>query len=262
MRKMTRAAIQVESLEGRALMAAGPITPNQVLVAEYYELYLHRPVDPAGLATWTSQLSKGVSPQTVGQEIINSTEGRSVYIVADYQFYLNRSPSAAETTAWVSYLAKGNTTDQLDAEIMASPEFYTNSGGTVPGFLAAVYTDELSRDIDAPSEAYWAGLMAKGVTPTAVALGVATSHEQAVGEITFDYQNILGRDADPAGLNYYVSLREGVLPKITREQANLDLLNSKENLARINGAIATSTETDTPDSLAQSLLQKDSEYSV
>jgi hypothetical protein len=122
MKKTTRPTMGFESLEGRSLMTATAITPNQVLVAEYYEVYLNRPVDPAGLATWSTMLDKGASPQAVGESIIHSAEYESGYVESDYEFYLDRTPTPAETNGWVAWLQKGHTTDELDAAFLASPE--------------------------------------------------------------------------------------------------------------------------------------------
>jgi hypothetical protein len=97
-------------------------------------------------------------------------------------------------------------------------------------------------------------VLAHGTSRSAVALDVITGREQATNEVNAGYGLVLGRGPDAAGLNYFVSLRQGILPEITRQDLDLDLLNSAENLARIRAAIASSSSTDTPDSIAQGLL--------
>ena len=119
----THFSLHVEPLEGRALLATS--TLNQVLVAEDYQVFLHRTVDndPSGLAYWTGLLNKGISPNTVGLGIADSPESATNFVTAQYEKFLGRTPDQAGLTAWLGLLRSGGTPDQVEAGILGSKEF-------------------------------------------------------------------------------------------------------------------------------------------
>ena len=248
-RSRRRSSLQLEPLEGRALLATTAASLNQVLVEEYYGAFLGRAADSGGLTFWTAQLAKGVSPNTVGLRIADSTESATDFVTTQYRNFLGRAPDKAGLTAWLGQLQSGRTPDQVAAGILGSKEFFADAGSTNQGFVTALYTDVLGRAPDPSGNTFWLNALARGVSRTTVALGFVTSRERAVQEVTAAYEAVLGRAPDSAGLNFWATALTGPHPRLTGSQALVDFIDSPENINRINTAIAaapTSPTTTTP----------------
>ena len=247
-------SLQVEPLEGRALLATA--TLNQVLVAENYQVFLHRSTDndPTGLAFWSAQLDKGVSPNTVGLGIADSTESANDFVTTQYQNFLGRAPDQAGLTFWLGQLQSGRTPDQVSAGILGSPEFFANAGSTNQGFLNALYADVLGRAPDTSGNTFWLNALASGVSRTTVAFDFVSSSEAAGNELTnVDYPGILGRAPDTTGLSFWTTALTGPQPARTQQQVRVQFIDSTENTSRITTAIAAEPA-ETPAQIAQTLL--------
>lgn len=170
-RSRRQLSLQVEPLEGRALLATS--TLNQVLVAEDFQVFLHRSTanDPAGLTFWSTQLNRGVSPNTVGLRIANSTESATDFVTTQYQKFLGRAPDSAGLTFWLGQLTSGRTPDQVKAGTLGSAEFFAKAGSTNQGFLNALYADVLGRPPDTSGNTSWLNALASGVSRTTVHIG-------------------------------------------------------------------------------------------
>ena len=96
------------------------------------------------------------------------------------------------------------TNEQLEAGFIASPEYYTHSGGTDVAWVDAIYRDLLGRSADQQGEDFWTGQAAAHGRFT-VAFGFAISEEREKKRVTGDYQHLLGRGPDAGGLAYWVS---------------------------------------------------------
>jgi thermitase len=69
------------------------------------------------------------------------------------------------------------TEDDVHAEIYAAPAYFAIHGGSIAGFLEALYTDVLGRDVDAGGFAYWNSVLNAGMSPTQVVRSVLNSTE-------------------------------------------------------------------------------------
>ena len=76
------------------VQANAPATLNQVLVEEDYHALLNRSAELGGLTYWSTQLNNGVTPNSVGMGIANSTESKTDIVTNDYQSFLNRASRA------------------------------------------------------------------------------------------------------------------------------------------------------------------------
>jgi hypothetical protein len=91
-----------------------------------YENVLGRKPDPAGLATWTGNLSSG---WTRGQVLIGFSESReAIQLLAPrirtflhYFAFLNRAPTQRELDYWTTYLATLD--DRMRDDLLADPAF-------------------------------------------------------------------------------------------------------------------------------------------
>src|SRR3954452_20516155 len=83
-----------------------------------------------------------MSHGAVALAIESTTEYRMVVVRNLYQRYLHRAPDAIGLIAGVQFLTNVGTDEQLAAVLTASPEYFVaRGGGTVDGFLAALYED-------------------------------------------------------------------------------------------------------------------------
>lgn len=72
--------------------------------------------------------------------------------------------------------------------------------------VSALYQDLLGRDAGAEEVAFWEGFLAAGSTRAAVAQDITSSPEGRVARINRFYNAYLDRDADPAGITFWVQL--------------------------------------------------------
>jgi hypothetical protein len=89
--------------------------PQGALITELYETGLSRAPDLAGLQGWEQQLSAGLTPLQLAQEIATSAEfnadhagsSNAAFVSSLYQAGLGRTPDASELQGWVGQLQAG-----------------------------------------------------------------------------------------------------------------------------------------------------------
>jgi hypothetical protein len=152
-----------------ALIYAGPaggIGPevNVAFLQEVYNDLLHRALDPSGQTAWGALLNAGVTRTTVVYDIETnaSEEYQTDEVNQAYGLLLHRpaDPSGLQTGLHtVSTLG-------LQAEyafIAGSPEYRLNrGGGTINGWLNAVYQDALNRAADPGGQSAFGQALAGG----------------------------------------------------------------------------------------------------
>ena len=181
-------------------------TTNEKFVIQAYANLLQRPVDAAGMATWTTALAEGASPLQVAQAIENSQEFRAVEVTDLYYRYLHRAPDAAGLNSFTAFLANGGTVEQVAEMMTESPEFFeTQGGGTNADFLEALYQDALDRDVDPAGQAIFGVGLDSGVPRAAIVTSIFSSTEFQQDVVENLYESLLNRPADPAGLNAFVA---------------------------------------------------------
>jgi hypothetical protein len=184
--------------------------PSPRFVAQTYRDLLGRPVDPAGLAFWSGLIDHGVGRVQVARAIENSLEFRIHEVQETYRNVLRRDADVQGLNLGVQFLAGGATRDRLRSVLFGSDEYFrTQGGGTVEGFVAALYRDALGRA--AEQGAPWARLLGAGLSRDRVALAVLGSAEAQQSRAQTLYHRLLNRAADTDGLSASVqSLRSGV----------------------------------------------------
>jgi uncharacterized delta-60 repeat protein len=186
-------------------------TPTQLFIAQAYLDILNRPVDPSGLATWTSFLNAGGSRSAVATGIMNSQEYRTIVVNNLFMKYLRRGADMGGLATYTAFLASGGTDEQVAAALLGSQEYLLNRGnGNNTGFLSALYQDVLNRPIDASGLATFGQFLASGGTRTQVAAILLSSTEYLTGVVQGFYQRFLRRPADPTGLNAFVTELQSV----------------------------------------------------
>jgi hypothetical protein len=212
---------RVEALEERCLLQGGPLT-NEGFVTQLYRDVLKREPDQAGLTAWTGMLDSGhgqdskaqqASRAQVAQAFVNSVEYHIDVVQDFYNTFLHRAADPSGLNAWTNFLAQGGTQLQLEAKLLGSDEYFiTRGGGTVNGFLQALYQDVLNRQID-PVGLQLATTSLSGnnsvASRTALASAVITSQEGDIVTIDHLYSEFLHRTPDSAGLSAFLAGFQG-----------------------------------------------------
>jgi YD repeat-containing protein len=175
-------------------------------LAGVYQQLLERPADPAGLQYWVGQLDNGVSRMQVVGGIEHSAEARQVQVRDLYKKLLGRVADSAGVQFFTAQLEAGVPLAAVEGAIMASPEYQRSRGDhTTADFLASTFHDVLGRAID-PNALVAFGQVAGASGNLAAAQAVASSAEAAGKLVEQNYQKILQRSADPAGLAFWTSV--------------------------------------------------------
>jgi hypothetical protein len=205
-------------------------TPNQRFVQQLYFDLLRRPVDPAGLASWTGWLDRGLSRTQVVTTIQNSAEYHSLVVGDLYQLVLERPVDSLGQATWVNFLSRGGTAAQLEAILLGSDEFFARHGNS-DGFLPALYQVLLQRSIDPIGAQFWGQVPRSTASARqAVAAGMLTSVEADRLQVQSLYLEYLHRPADAGGLDIFTTaLARG----FTSEEVAVILLSSGEYFAGV-----------------------------
>jgi Kelch motif/Domain of unknown function (DUF4214) len=196
-----------------ALIVAPPPDPrNPAFVSQVYLDLLHRSADPGGFTFFLNLLNEGViTRQQLVLTVEASVEYRTDRINSIYETLLHRPVDAGGLNFFLGLLAIGGTYEQVQESVAGSSEFFADSGGTNAGFLDALYQDALGRMPDAFGRSVFEQLLANGVSRTHVAAIVYTSPEFRTDLVDSWYVAFLRRQADPMGLNAFVTdLMQGV----------------------------------------------------
>jgi protocatechuate 3,4-dioxygenase beta subunit len=186
--------------------------PNRGFVYQAYLDLLHRHVDATGMAFWVSELQAGLPRQQVVHDIQQSFEYRALEINTLYQNLLGRPADGAGLGAAVTLLTNlsnipgtGDPLLQIEANILGSGEYFvTRGGGTINGFLAALYHDALGRGVDPAGAALFARQLAGGTSRLIVAKEILFSTEAEDILVNNLYERYLHRQADAAGIAGFV----------------------------------------------------------
>jgi trimeric autotransporter adhesin len=204
---------------------------NERYVAQLFRDLLQRPVDPGSLASWAGTLDRGGSRSQVALALEQSQEYRTALVQSWYRAVLHRSADPSGLAGTLQFLAAGGTDEQARAALIGSAEYYQNrGGGTVGGFLTAVYQDVLGQNIDPVAQTFFTGELAGGTPRSAVAMQVLTSVTGERALVQSIYQHYLHRAADTGGVNHYLQfLQQGGLD----EEIVAQLVGSAEYAVRL-----------------------------
>jgi hypothetical protein len=202
-------------------------TANQIYVENVFEMLLGRAgPDDAG---WVNALNTGASPASVVAGIESSQEYLSYRVQGLYQFWLHRAADPTGLNSFVAFLQHGGTFEQVRAALAGSNEYFALHGGTVAGFLAALYEDALGRQADPAGLNGFTQMLAAGTSRAQVATLFFSSTEYRIDLVRSDYDFALERSADADGLLGWV----GFLQSGGTDQALLsNLLGSPEGFAK------------------------------
>jgi hypothetical protein len=196
---------------------------NADYVVALYRAVLNRNGDSSGVSFWTAQLNDGSSTRIqVAQGIRNSPEHFGQEIDAFYQTLLGRKADAQGRASWVTQLENGAREEQIAFNFLNSHE-YLSKGDKY--FVDAMYLSLLGRSFDQAGEASWFDALGDDASgnPTHTA---TLTHAQVITDFLYSseslsrlvegyYEVFLQRQADPGGMNNWVSQLQGGLPFLT-----------------------------------------------
>jgi autotransporter-associated beta strand protein len=222
---------------GTASTTITPLTRNQAFIAQLFRDLLHREAGPSELANWTNFVNMGVSRTTIVTILESSFEYKSDVVTAEFVHYLHRTPSMNEVLPYVSFLNAGGTDEQVASFLIGSPEYFVNrGGGTLTGFINALYLDALNRPADQNALNAWLPPLQTGVSRQQVAVTILGSSEYLGDTVESFYERYLHRAGTTAELHAWVSaMQAGSVPVfaigqhgLTDEQVIAALLGSTE----------------------------------
>ena len=199
-------------------------------VSHVYRDLLRREPEPAGMQYWTATLNRGTPRTAVAHALAISTEHRERFVDGLFRRYLGRDADRAGRDSFVADLARGATMNQIRASILGSQEYFVRrGGGTVDGFISALYQQVLDRQPDAQGRAFWRTELARGVSKPTVASALLASQEAQRRLVDGHFQDLLRRGVDSGGRDHWVSL----LQRGFREERLIaDLIGSQEYYGR------------------------------
>jgi hypothetical protein len=209
-------------------------TQIQRFVATVYWTILNRHVDSSGLSSWTSFINGSGTRTQMVRDIEKSTEYLGDVVNAIYLKYLHRPADSGGLASFANFLANGGTDQQVAAMLVGSAEYYqVRGGGSVTGFLNALYSDALNRTPDSVGVAAFTLAINSGATDAQVATAIFGSTEYLDDLVNSLYSQYLLRPADSTGLASFVGgLQTGAL---RTEDVIADLVGSGEYLANVVG---------------------------
>lgn len=172
---------------------------------KFYESVLGRNPDDAGLESWIDHLAAGGSTGDMAVAFSESDELLDQIVGGYYQQYLGRAADAAGLAGWKSVWRAAGGPETVQANIAASPEFFRNAGGTIDGWLTALYQRVLDRTPDAQGLNYWAQQLLAGMSETNVALSFFDSPEAFRDDVTGWFQQDFGVEPTADQLSFYVN---------------------------------------------------------
>jgi uncharacterized protein DUF4214 len=228
-------AVAITAVEGQVFSGTvadytSGVTANERFVLQAYLDLLGRQPSPTELAFFDALLGSGGTRTDVAAALLASDEYRSALVASIYDAYLRRTPTSTEVAVAVTLLGSGATDEQLRALVLGSAEYFQNQGGgTVDGFLHALFSDALGRPLDSASEVLYLALSTTQ-TRAEIALDVLTSSEARAGLVTRLFDQFLHRSPSPSDLQVFVTaLQSGA----TDENVIADLVGSDEYFANV-----------------------------
>lgn len=218
-------------------VGAKQLTKVEQFVSRLYTKCLGRSLDTDGLKYWNDMLvSKQKSGAEVGFGFVFSDEYKAKkttdqqFVTMLYQVFMDREPDQTGLAYWTGLLKDGVSREYVYYGFATSQEYTNicNSYGITRGtitlkqardknlnltrFVTRIYNKALARSWDESGLNYWCSQIQSGaMTPTQVAENFiyakefTDKHLSNTEYVKVLYRTFMGREADNAGLNYWVS---------------------------------------------------------
>ncbi len=190
---------------------------------------------PAGRAltfTVTARNAAGVGPASPASEpTVLPFRTVDAFTAQQFRDVLGRAPTGAESADWRARVGGGAVTPGAAVDALL-----TTAGATRVAGVVRLYRASFLRNPDAAGFRYWRDQVRRGVSLAAISQSFAASPEfrqrygalDDAGFVRLVYRNVLGRNPDAAGQQYWVGrLRAGV----SRGKVMIGFSESPENVA-------------------------------
>ena len=87
---------------------------------------MQRTIDSSGSQSFGQELSGGVARATIVQDVLNSSEARTLQVEGQYSQYLGRAADPNGLASSLAALQTGTSVEQLAALLIASPEYLSH----------------------------------------------------------------------------------------------------------------------------------------
>jgi hypothetical protein len=209
-RRGRRPALEVVALESRTVLSLAPGTGAPLFVTDLYNDLLFRTPSTAELNYWVNNLRNGGSTYDVAHKFVTSTEHLGIEVQGFYNLYLGHPPDAAGQAFWVNQLQHGGSPVALQLALINSAEYQAAHASDL-SYVDALYNDVLRRAPDAAGETYWVTQLQNGVSRDQVARSFFNNQEYANLVIQADFNLVLGRNAEPSGVQFWTqNLRQNL----------------------------------------------------
>ncbi|HEX4901365.1 MAG TPA: DUF4214 domain-containing protein [Acidimicrobiales bacterium] len=156
---------------------------------------------------WGRRIREGLPRGEFTLALSRSPEWTGRVVDGLYDQIFGRAPDAGGRTYWSQLISQGLRVSEVASHFYGSDEWFaspapTGGGGTVGGFVDALYGRILRRDPDA-ARSYWVGEVRAGVPRVTVAKAFYLSLESNVRRVDVLYRTLLDRRADEGGRQYW-----------------------------------------------------------
>ena len=231
-------AVKRQPFSGAIASYTSTASANRRFAAQMYLDVLGRMPEPSELDALDGFLGSGATRTQAADSLLSSAEYRAALTASAYETFLHREASATELAFAVSMLGAGESDEELDARLIGSPEYLaTRGGGTIAGFLDALYLDVLGRPLDPESAVVLEQALAVK-TRAAVALDVLTSLEARQRLVRALHERFLHRLAEGAEVQALVGVLQG---GGTDEDVIAMLVGSAEYFGSLPATFASAT---------------------
>lgn len=168
------------------------------LAAATYLDFLGRPPDATGYRSWfTALANRQLSYHQFVESVARSNEALRRVVGQLYLSVLRRPADPGGLASWTAALPRIGAA-AVAASLFGSSEYLQRNGGTVDGFVRALYRDILFRAADPGGLAVWTAEVGRRGR-TAVAFDIIQSQESRELRATVLYCRMLDRPPDTAG---------------------------------------------------------------
>ncbi len=196
-----------------------------------YTVTLGRHADTNALSFFTFQLLLGTqTKQSFVTYMMNTPEHFAMQVNAAYNAILGRSADAGGLNYYMGLLASGVSLNDLDGSLLASNEYFAKYG-TNQAYVQNLFQRILGRSASAGDLAFWGGQLNGGQSRINVVEAILHSSESIAQDVNQEYLSVLGRVADPVGLNQWVSMIQS--GQLTEARLEIILLCSNEFYVRV-----------------------------
>lgn len=203
-------------------------TSVEQLINQVYLDLFGRPADRSGLDYWRTQLVVGRSVKEVVHRIGSGREALVTSVQQTFEGLLGRSASGREVVRSIS--PPNSSYVSVEAGILGSSEYFQNrGGGTIDGFLTALYTDVLGIDVPSAARTLLTRELQRGLSRVDLARSLLVSPKGEAATVQKLFQDVLERPASSKEVAQFVALlNDGVRLR----RLKLGLLSSEEFSSR------------------------------